>query len=317
MARSAPRQQTDLLATLLKQTPPASPAAPAVQIAQVSKRYPTGKQALSDVTLALQTGMFGLLGPNGAGKTTLMRILATLLPPSSGEVLVYGCSVRQQPRQVRRLLGYLPQQFNTYPQLTVAEFLDYFALLSGIRANRRAVVERLLEQVNLTEQRRQRTSRLSGGMKRRLGIAQALLNDPRLLIVDEPTAGLDPAERVRFRNLLTALSRERVIMLSTHIVEDIASTCNDLAVLQQGRVVFRGTPAALAHTATGKVWTAAVSQHDLPDLQARHPILRTVRAGSEWQVRLLAARNPGSQAQAATPTLEDGYMSLLHGTERV
>jgi ABC-2 type transport system ATP-binding protein len=307
----------DLLTTLLHQPAPGKPATPDVQIDRVSKRYSTGKQALSDVSLGIATGMFGLLGPNGAGKTTLMRILATLLPPSSGDMLVNGCSVRRQPRQVRQQLGYLPQQFNTYPQLTVAEFLDYFALLSGLGANRHVVVEALLQQVNLTEQRNQRTSRLSGGMKRRLGIAQALLNDPRLLIVDEPTAGLDPAERVRFRNLLTALSRERVIMLSTHIVEDIASTCNDLAVLQQGWVLFRGTPDALAATAVGKVWTAMVAQRDLPTLQARCHILSTIRMGSDWQVRLLAASSPAPHAQAVAPTIEDGYMYLLHGTERL
>jgi ABC-type multidrug transport system ATPase subunit len=209
----------------------------------------------------------------------------------------------------------LPQQFDTYPQLTVAEFLDYFALLSGLGTRRRAVVDRLLEQVNLTEQRTQRTNRLSGGMKRRLGIAQALLNDPRLLIVDEPTAGLDPAERVRFRNLLTALSRERVIILSTHIVEDIASTCNDLAVLQQGRVQFRGTPAGLARIAENKVWAATVMQHELPELQACHHILSTIRTGDCWQVRLLADDAPTTEAHVATPTLEDGYMYLLYGTE--
>jgi ABC-type multidrug transport system ATPase subunit len=282
-----------------------------VKIVNLSKVYSGGIRALNQINLNLSDGMFGLLGPNGAGKTTLMRVVATLLPATEGDVLVNGFSVRRQPAEIRHLLGYLPQSFNTYPQLTVEEFLDYFALLSGIHEGRSRRVSQVLEQVNLSEQRRMRTSKLSGGMKRRLGIAQALLNDPQLLIVDEPTAGLDPAERVRFRNFLSTLSGERVIILSTHIVEDVASTCNDLAVLFNGKVLFRGTPHALTDIARGQVWLFTAAEKEWPLLQNEYHILGSVRVDNGWQVRLLADESPAPQAVSAQPTIEDGYMVLV------
>jgi len=282
-----------------------------VKIVNLSKVYSGDIRALNQISLNLSNGMFGLLGPNGAGKTTLMRIVATLLSATEGDVLVDGFSVRQQPAKIRRLLGYLPQSFNTYPQLTVGEFLDYFALLSGIQEGRARRVSQVLEQVNLSEQRRMRTSKLSGGMKQRLGIAQALLNDPQLLIVDEPTAGLDPAERVRFRNFLSTLSGDRVIILSTHIVEDVASTCNDLAVLCKGQVLLRGTPHDLAGIAMGKVWIFPASEEEWPVLQKKFHILGSVRVDNGWQVRLLADESPATQAVLVQPTIEDGYMVLV------
>ncbi len=282
-----------------------------ISISHVRKHYRRGTLALDDLNLELGPGMFGLLGPNGAGKTTLMRIMATLLEPSAGDVLVDGVSVRRQPREVRRMLGYLPQQFSTYPELSVAEFLDYFALLSGLGPERRAIIDDLLERVNLQQQRHKRSNQLSGGMQRRLGIAQALLNNPRLLIVDEPTAGLDPEERVRFRNLLAGLSDDRVILLSTHIVEDIASTCADLAVLQAGRLRFRGAPAALARAAAGKAWNATLSREELKEAAASAAVVRSVRSGDNWRVRLLAEQQPAGGVQPATPTIEDGYMYLM------
>jgi ABC-type multidrug transport system ATPase subunit len=282
-----------------------------VKIVNLSKVYSGRIRALDQVNLNLGNGMFGLLGPNGAGKTTLMRIVATLLPPTGGDVLVNGLSVHRQPAEIRHLLGYLPQSFNAYPQLTVGEFLDYFALLSGIQEGRARRVSQVLEQVNLGEQLHMRTSKLSGGMKRRLGIAQALINDPQLLIVDEPTAGLDPAERVRFRNFLSTLSGERVIILSTHIVEDVASTCNDLAVLCKGQVLLRGTPHDLADIARGKVWAFTASEQEWPVLQREFHILGTVRVDNGWQVRLLADESPAPQAVSVQPTIEDGYMVLV------
>jgi ABC-type multidrug transport system ATPase subunit len=282
-----------------------------VKIVNLSKIYNGDIRALNQVSLNLNNGMFGLLGPNGAGKTTLMRIVATLLPATDGDVLVNGLSVRRQPAEVRRLLGYLPQSFNTYPQLTVGEFLDYFAILSGVQEGRARRVSQVLEQVNLSEQQRMRTSKLSGGMKRRLGIGQALLNDPQLLIVDEPTAGLDPAERVRFRNFLSTLSGERVIVLSTHIVEDVASTCKDLAVLFKGQVLLRGTPRDLADKARGKVWVLTTSEEEWPALQKEFHILGSVRVDNGWQVRLLADESPAAGAVSAQPTIEDGYMALV------
>jgi ABC-type multidrug transport system ATPase subunit len=287
-----------------------------VTITNISKRYAGGKHALRNVSLDLHKGMFGLLGPNGAGKTTLMRIMATLLPPIEGDIWVGDFSIRRHPTEIRHLLGYLPQQFNTYPQLTVAEFLDYFALLSGLRRKRQMRIDTLLEQVNLTEQRKQRTGTLSGGMKRRLGIAQALLNDPQLLIVDEPTAGLDPAERVRFRNLLATLSGDRIVILSTHIVEDIASTCNDLAILNQGQVLLRGTPKDLISIAQHKVWVIDTTQSEFEQLQSSYHILSTVRNDNGWRIRMLADALPTPHATADIPTIEDGYMYLMQGGAR-
>ena len=216
-----------------------------------------------------------------------------------------------------RSLGYLPQSFNTYPQLTVGEFLDYFALLSGIQQGRAQRVKQVLEEVNLTDQRHLRTSKLSGGMKRRLGIAQALLNDPKLLIVDEPTAGLDPAERIRFRNFLSTLSGERVIILSTHIVEDVASTCNDLAVLFKGKLLFRGSPHDLACSASGKVWSYVATEEEWPMLQKKYHFLGTVRVDQGWQVRLLADESPAAEAVSVQPTIEDGYMVLVEDRQTI
>lgn len=282
-----------------------------VNIHHLSKRYRGDVHALRGIDLQLGTGMFGLLGPNGAGKTTLMRIMATLLPPTKGNILVNDISVRQNPQNVRPLLGYLPQTFNIYPQLKVGEFLDYLALLSGLEEGRGQRVTAVLEQVNLSAQKNRRTSQLSGGMKRRLGIAQALLNDPQLLIVDEPTAGLDPAERVRFRNLLATLSGDRIVILSTHIVEDVASTCYDLAVLHQGQLLLRGTPADLTNIARHKVWTMTVSQQAWTRLQEQYRILSAIRLDSGWQVRLLAEEAPTPAAVASQPAIEDGYIYLM------
>jgi len=288
-----------------------------VTITNISKRYSGSKHALRNVSLDLHQGMFGLLGPNGAGKTTLMRIMATLLPPTEGDIHINNFSIRQNPTEIRHILGYLPQNFNAYPQMTVVEFLDYFALLSGLRTRRKARIDALLEQVNLTEQRKQRTSTLSGGMKRRLGIAQALLNNPKLLIVDEPTAGLDPAERVRFRNLLAGLSSDRVVVLSTHIVEDIASTCNDLAILNRGQVLLRGTPNELTSVAQHKVWVIDTTQNELEQLQASYHILSTVRHDNGWRIRMLADAAPSPLATTTSPTMEDGYMYLMNKVECV
>lgn len=282
-----------------------------VQIENLSKKYPRGAQALREVNLEIGNGMFGLLGPNGAGKTTLMRIMATLLPPTSGDVWVNGASVQRQAKETRRLLGYLPQHFNVYPQLTVGEVLDYLALLSDIEAGREERVMAVLERVNLAEHKHLRAGKLSGGMKRRLGIAQALLTSPQLLIVDEPTAGLDPEERVRFRNLLSTFSGDRLVVLSTHIVEDVASTCNDLAVIHQGAILFRGKPAELVKVAEGKVWAAKVSQEVRARLQEEYRIVSVVGEGEGWQVRLLAEGAPIPEARPAAPTIEDGYMVLM------
>lgn len=269
------------------------------------------KQALFDVSLDIRQGMFGLLGRNGAGKTTLMKILATLLPKRDGEVTVCGIPV-ENAREVRRMIGYLPQEFSMYPSMRVAEVMDYLGILSGMDgAARRARTERLLGQVNLAQQRNTRVKALSGGMKRRLGIAQALLNDPQLLIVDEPTAGLDPEERVRFRNLLSEVAQERIVILSTHIVGDIEAACEEIAILDQGRLLYSGTVGALLKTAAGRVFTKTEDKQALPLLRRQYAITGMHTQGDKAQIRLLSDA-PVPDAEACEPNMEDAYMLYLY-----
>lgn len=285
-----------------------------VNIEALTKAYPRGVRALDGVDLEINEGMFGLLGPNGAGKTTLMSILATLARPTSGVARVDGWDV-SDPRQrwlVKGILGYLPQELGLYPELTCEEFLAYMATLKGFgdRAARRAEVQRLLAAVGLEDVARRKTKALSGGMKRRLGIAQALIGDPRLLIVDEPTAGLDPAERVRFRTLLAGLAAGKVVILSTHIVEDVAATCNDVAVLMSGKVRFRGSPSQLAKQARGSVWEVKLPPGTSPE--PGWQVVASVSGPDGTRVRVLGPR-PSTNAVEAVPGLEDGYLRLLAG----
>ena len=283
-----------------------------VKISELSKTYLGGVQALRGVSLEIGAGMFGLLGPNGAGKTTLLRILATLLKPSQGRVTVDGFDVndRRQKWAVKQILGYMPQELGLYSSLSVTEFLDYIATLKNLHhPQRRArAVEQVVEQAGLRSVARQRISTLSGGMKRRVGIAQALLGDPKLLIVDEPTAGLDPEERVRFRNLLRRLSADCLVILSTHIVEDIAATCQDMAVLHLGQVRFRGSPAMLIREAEGQVWELELPAGQEPDPKWR--ISSRVQEDGGLKLRLVGA-NPGDSARPVKPTLEEAYLVLM------
>ena len=283
-----------------------------IQISDLSKTYRGGVQALCHVNLEIGAGMFGLLGPNGAGKTTLLRILATLLKPSTGRVTVDGFDVadRRQKWAVKRLLGYLPQELGLYLNLTAYEFLDYIATLKQLHDHgaRAAEVERLLHLTGLESMAGRRIKALSGGMKRRVGIAQALIGSPSLLIVDEPTAGLDPEERVRFRALLARLADERVIILSTHIVEDVATTCGDMAVLHSGQVCFRGSPAHLLDAARGRVWELV-----LPPLQKRDPTWHVASSVSDdhgVRLRVVGPR-PSDDARPSPPTLEEAYLNLM------
>jgi ABC-2 type transport system ATP-binding protein len=283
-----------------------------VKISQLSKTYPGGIQALRGVNLEIGTGTFGLLGSNGAGKTTLLRILATLLKPSQGRVTVDGFDVsdRRQRWAVKQILGYLPEEPGFYPSLSVSEFLDYIATLKNLhhpQARARAV-EQVVEQAGLHSVTRQRIGTLSGGMKRRVGIAQALLGDPKLLIVDEPTAGLDPEERVRFRNLLAHLSADCLVILSTHIVEDIAATCQDMAVLHQGQVRFRGSPATLIQEAKGQVWELELPTSREPSPEWR--IASRVQEAGRLKLRLVGA-SPMGNARPVNPTLEEAYLVLM------
>ena len=278
-------------------------------------QYYGRKQALRDINLTIETGMFGLLGRNGAGKTTLMKVIATLLPRSEGEVSVCGRSTLR-PQEVRKIVGYLPQDFSMYPNMTVYEAMDYLGVLSGLSmAKRRQRIPRLLQRVNLQDDKRKKVKALSGGMKRRLGIAQAILHNPKVLIVDEPTAGLDPEERVRFRNLLCEIAEERIVILSTHIVGDIEATCEDIAVLDEGSVIYQGTVTDLIAMTEGKVYTAEISKRELEALKKDYIVTSMLTLGNNVMARFLAEERPFASAKLCEAGVEDAYMYLMH-TER-
>jgi ABC-type multidrug transport system ATPase subunit len=288
-----------------------------IEITGLTKTYGSGAkavQALNGIDLKIGIGMFGLLGPNGAGKTTLMRILAGIVNASSGTLRVDGQDLTTESgkQAVKAILGYLPQELGMYPELSAAQFVDYMAILKGIDdpRQRRQRVEKVLDLVGLSESAGRKIKGFSGGMKRRVGIAQALVNDPKLLIVDEPTAGLDPEERIRFRNLLVNLASERTVLLSTHIVEDIGQTCRDVAVLARGRVLFRGSPAELTQAATGHVWTLTASGLEKPDHGLT--IVSMLHLADSTQYRLVGDTiNEYPTAEPVQPGLEDGYVWLM------
>ena len=272
------------------------------------------KVALDGVNLQINNGMFGLLGPNGAGKTTLMRILTTLIPPSSGLVEINGIPIGNR-KSIREITGYLPQEFSVYPNFSVYEALDYLAVLSGINDGklRKTVINELLERVNLNRFRKVKVKALSGGMKRRLGIAQALLADPKVLIVDEPTAGLDPEERIRFRNMLGSLAAERIVILSTHIVEDIESTCEHIAILDNGKIAYSGSVGKLLETAGVFVWGGLVEFDKIESLKESFTLLSSVRESDRVRVRILSGSKPFETAENVLPSIEDGYMKIIKG----
>src|ERR1022692_3453193 len=287
-----------------------------LHIERVSERYSGDKWALRDFSLRLGPGILGLLGPNGAGKTTLMSILATITRPTEGAIRWNGAEVAKDPNSIRAVLGYLPQDFGVYPNLNAVEFLGYLAAVKGLdAAAARQRIDELLVVVNLSEARTRPLGGFSGGMKQRVGIAQALLNDPQLLIVDEPTAGLDPEERVRFRNLLSELSGERIIILSTHIVSDIEATATDIALISGGRLVAHATPEELLRQVEGKVWEDVVPSSALQAAKQRYLISGTARRTDGVHIRILSATSPNG-AQPQTPTLEDAYLFCLN-THRV
>ena len=280
----------------------------------LGKRYPGRGWALSEFTLTLVPGVTGLLGPNGAGKSTLMRILATVAAPSAGRVLWNGTDLSRAPDSLREVLGYLPQDFGVYPQLTALEFLDYIAAAKGLDAkSARQRIEQLLELVNLTDARHRALGGFSGGMRQRVGIAQALLNDPRVLIVDEPTAGLDPEERVRFRNLLGDLAGERIVLLSTHIVSDVEATASRIVMMGQGRLLADATPESLLDRARGRVWECDVPAAEVEAMRARHLVGATLRRGDRVLARLVSGEPPAG-ARSVEPTLEDAYLDVQRGS---
>jgi len=288
-----------------------------IEITSLTKTYglgPKAVHALNGIQLNIGSGMFGLLGPNGAGKTTFMRILAGIVNPGSGSVIIDGHDIATESgkQAVKTILGYLPQELGMYPELSAAQFIDYMAILKGLDdpQKRRQRVEKVLDMVGLNEAAGRKIKGFSGGMKRRVGIAQALVNDPKLLIVDEPTAGLDPEERIRFRNLLVNLAADRTVLLSTHIVEDIGQTCRDVAVLARGQVLFRGSPVQLTQAATGHVWTLTASALEKPNHGLTIVSMLHLAEGTQYRlVGESAAEHP--TAQPAQPGLEDGYVWLM------
>ncbi len=289
-----------------------------ISVSQLTKTYGKKVQALRGVDLEIGSGMFGLVGPNGAGKTTLMRILAGLLRPTSGKVIVLGNDVTtgRGKKAVKEVLGYLPQELGLYPDLSALEFLEYVALLKGVtdKAERNGQLNEILELVGLTPDAKRRLRTFSGGMKRRVGIAQALLGNPQLLIVDEPTSGLDPEERVRLRNLLAEMSTHCTVILSTHIVEDISQSCNDLAVINLGQVLFRGRPGGLINQARGHVWNL-VSTGERPE--ASLTVVSTMQEQNRVQYRVVGTPSGVSNPTSVEPNLEDSYIWLMQQSRSV
>jgi ABC-2 type transport system ATP-binding protein len=285
-----------------------------LELLNVAKVYQGGVRGVDDVTLRLGPGLLGLLGPNGAGKSSLMRVAATVTRPTSGQVLFEGADAVAHPDPLRRNLGYLPQDFDVYPHLAAREFLSYLAAVKGMPARTaRARIGELLDLLDLSGAGKRPLGKYSGGMLRRVGIAQALLADPRVLIVDEPTAGLDPEQRVVFRNLLADLAADRVVLLSTHIVSDVESVSADIAIMSGGRLVLRGSPDDLLAHARGRVWEVTVPPGELPQLRDRYPVSKMVRTASGVQVRLLAPAAPAADAALVMPDLEDAYLTIVHG----
>jgi len=286
-----------------------------LQIEGLSKRYPNGTQALQNVSLTIPQGMFGLLGPNGAGKSTLMRTLATLQEADSGSARLDSIDVLRDKDDVRKLLGYLPQEFGLYPKVTAETLLSHFAELKGIENSRerRDVVHALLRQTNLWDHRNKPLGSFSGGMKQRFGIAQALLGNPRLIIVDEPTAGLDPEERVRFHNLLAAIGESVIVILSTHIVSDVSDLCRHMAIIHQGRVHAAGDPTTLVAELNGRVWRKAIARSELADYQQRFQVISMRLFGGRNVIHVLQDELPEAGFEPVVPDLEDLYFATIKG----
>ena len=285
-----------------------------ITIEGLNKVYNRTNHAIKNINLQIDSGMFGLLGPNGAGKTTLMRILVTLIKPTSGVVKVNDLDLQKDRREIRTMLGYLPQEFHSFSKLKTWEFLDYVARLVGLKekAKRRNAVDELLEQVGLFDVRDRQANKLSGGMKRRLGIAQALIGEPKVVIVDEPTTGLDPEERIKFRNLLANMSRKDIIIiLSTHIIGDISSTCRNMALLNEGEIVFQGAPDELIEQAKDHVWQVDALDNELETLKEKFPVISTVPTDRGWEVQLVADELDGYKGKKIEPNLEHAYVYFM------
>jgi ABC-2 type transport system ATP-binding protein len=286
----------------------------ALTITKLSKTYPNGVKALKDLSLKIGNNMFGLLGPNGAGKSTLMRTIATLQDPDSGSIDLDGLDVLRKKNEVRKVLGYLPQEFGVYPKMSATDMLDHLAVMKGVTSSkeRREMVDALLQQTNLWEARKKSLSTFSGGMKQRFGIAQALLANPQLIIVDEPTAGLDPAERNRFLNLLSSIGRDVTVILSTHIVDDVRELCPRMAIIASGEVLLEGAPAQALAALNGKIWSKVVASDDeLRALESQMHVISTHLVGGQHEIRVYSDSNPGAGFQTVDSGLEDVYFLNL------
>jgi ABC-2 type transport system ATP-binding protein len=282
-------------------------------INSLSKTYTNGVRALSDVSLTIPNGLFGLLGPNGAGKSSLMRTIATLQEADNGSIFLDGLDVLRQKTELRQMLGYLPQEFGVYPKITAERLLDHIAQLKGVGnpGERKALVSYLLESVNLVQDRKKHLGTFSGGMKQRFGIAQALIGNPKLLIVDEPTAGLDPAERNRFYNLLSQLGEQTIVILSTHIVEDVSTLCANFAIICQGEVLYAGEPDKAVREIEGTIFTKAINRQELPGYLDKMTVISTQLKSGRLHIRVRADRAPGDGFVSAAPNLEDVYFSHI------
>lgn len=286
-----------------------------LKIDGLSKTYPNGLKALDGVSLIIRSGMYGLLGPNGAGKSTLMRILATLQEPDTGQVSMGSIDVLRQKDDVRKLLGYLPQDFGVYPRVTAQDMLDHLALLKGMinPGERKAVVEAMLQRCNLWDVRKKALTSFSGGMRQRFGIAQALLGNPQLLIVDEPTAGLDPSERNRFYNLLAEIGENVIVILSTHIVQDVMQLCTNMAIINQGRVLFSGGPDEAVSGLDGAIWEKTIPKHDMSEYEQRYRVISSKLIAGRPLIHIFSAQDPGDGFVPIAPDLEDVFFSRIGG----
>jgi ABC-2 type transport system ATP-binding protein len=284
-----------------------------LDIQHLSKSYSNGVVALDDITLTISDGMYGLLGPNGAGKSTLMRTIATLQDADSGTISIDGLDVLKQKQEVRKILGYLPQEFGVYPKVSATEMLNHIAVLKGLTTGRKELVTALLQKVNLYDDRKKSLSGFSGGMKQRFGIAQALLGDPKLIIVDEPTAGLDPGERNRFYNLLSEIGENRIVILSTHIVDDVKELCSNMAIINKGRLLYAGSPDLALQSLAGKIWMKVISKSDIPGYNENFKVISTRMVGGRPLIHVFTEQDPGDGFSPVHADLEDVFFSSIKG----
>lgn len=290
-----------------------------LKISNLSKTYPNGVKALDNVSLEINNGMFGLLGPNGAGKSSLMRTLASLQEADSGSAFLNDLDILNNPKELRRTLGYLPQEFGVYPRITAAQLLDHMAILKGVTNSkeRKELVKYLLNKVNLYKQRDKSVKSFSGGMKQRVGIAQALIGDPQLIIVDEPTAGLDPGERNRFHNLLAEVGEEVIVILSTHIVDDVQELCTDMAIMNLGRIVYNGSPLTVLDDLVGLVWQKQIERGELEQYEVNFRVISDKMVAGKPQIHVLSESNPGEGFVSVQPNLEDVFFAKIGVSETV